>query len=66
MASMTETLRERLNEAESIRGVARATGTNHAALLRFARGDSHLRLDMADRLAAYWNLELRPVRRSRK
>jgi hypothetical protein len=49
---MTELLREAITEAESIRGVARATGLDHASLLRFMAGGS-LRLDLADKLAAH-------------
>lgn len=37
----------------------RATGVTRASILRFLRGDQSLRLDKADRLAAYLGLELR-------
>ena len=33
--------------------------------MRFVRGSQSLRLDMADRLAAYFGLELRPKRKGR-
>jgi plasmid maintenance system antidote protein VapI len=35
------------------------TGVTRASIMRFVRGDQSLRLDMADRLAAYFDLELR-------
>lgn len=56
---MTELLRECLENAPSIRAVAGATGLKHPSLIRFARGDQSLRLDLADRLAAYFELEIR-------
>ena len=54
--TMTELLREALHEADSIRGVAKATGLQHASLIRFLDGRQSIRLDMADRLAKYFNL----------
>jgi len=53
--TMTELLRECLADAESIRAIAKATGLDHAALLRFMRGTS-LRLDKADILAQHFGL----------
>jgi plasmid maintenance system antidote protein VapI len=35
------------------------TGVKRASIMRFVRGDQSLRLDMADPLAAYFDLELR-------
>ena len=37
---------------------------NLESLIRFARGDQSLRLDIADRLAAYFGLELQPTKAS--
>lgn len=54
---MTVLLREALAEAESIRGVAKATGLDHASLLRFLSGERSLRLDLADKLAAHFGIE---------
>lgn len=56
---MTELLRQALKDAPSIRGVARETGLHHPALIRFARGDQSLRLDLADRLAEHFGIESR-------
>jgi plasmid maintenance system antidote protein VapI len=41
----------------------RATGVKRASIMRFLRGETSLRLDKADRLAAYFGLELRPWRK---
>ena len=54
--SLTDLLRKALAEADSMRAVARACGLNHAALLRFARGDQSMRLEAADKLAAYFGI----------
>ncbi len=43
--------------------IERATGVTRASIMRFMRGERSLRLDMADRLAAYFGLELRPKRK---
>jgi hypothetical protein len=43
----------------------RETGLKRASMVRFARGSQSIRLDMADRLAAYFGLELRPKRKGR-
>ncbi len=39
--------------------IERATGVRRASVMRFMRGERTLRLDMADKLAAYFRLELR-------
>ena len=36
----------------------RETGVQRGSIMRFVRGDQFLRLDMADRLAVYFSLEL--------
>ncbi len=66
--TITEVLREALAERkESLRAIERATGVPHPSLIRFLRGELRLRLDMADRLAAYFGVEVRrPKRRVRK
>jgi plasmid maintenance system antidote protein VapI len=42
--------------------IEQETGVQRASLSRFVRGTNSLRLDMADRLAAYFGLELAPVK----
>jgi hypothetical protein len=63
-ASASELLREALLRAGSIRAVARDSGLQHASLIRFLRGQS-LRLDLAERLLDYFELEVRPKRPKR-
>lgn len=63
---MTQLLQTALNQAESVRAVAKATGLNHAALVRFKNGQQSLRLDLADKLAVYFEIECRRVKRRRK
>lgn len=43
----------------SYNALQKATGVTRASMMRFVRGDQSLRLDVADRLAAYFDLELR-------
>jgi hypothetical protein len=43
----------------------RETGVTRASIMRFVRGSQSLRLDMADRLAGRFGLELRPKRKGR-
>jgi plasmid maintenance system antidote protein VapI len=47
------------------KALERDTGVTRASIMRFVRGSQSLRLDMADRLAAYFGLELRPKRKGR-
>jgi plasmid maintenance system antidote protein VapI len=62
--TLTELLRQSLAEAESLRGVARATGLKHPSLLKFLRGEQSLRLDLADKLAEHFGIEShRPKKR---
>ncbi len=41
------------------KALERETGVTRASIMRFVRGSQSLRLDMADRLAEYFGLELR-------
>jgi len=43
----------------------RETGVTRASIRRFVNGERTLRLDMADRLAGFFGLELRPKRKGR-
>jgi hypothetical protein len=61
---MTEILRDALNQAladQSLRAVARGAGVPQPSLTRFLHGSS-LRLDVAEKVAAFLGLELRPRR----
>ncbi|MEX2113198.1 MAG: hypothetical protein WD845_08440 [Pirellulales bacterium] len=46
--------------------IATETCINRASLIRFARGDTSLRLDVADKLAAYFGLELQAKHRRKR
>jgi len=63
--TMTKLLREALGEAESLYSVAQSTGVQKASLIRFLRADQSLRLDMADKLAAYFGIESHRPKRKR-
>ena len=47
------------------KALERETGVARASVMRFVRGSQSLRLDMADRLAARFGLELRTKRKGR-
>jgi hypothetical protein len=58
--TLTEVLRERVRRAPvTMLELARLTGVQRSSLIRFRDEESSLRLDMADRLAAHFGLELR-------
>jgi plasmid maintenance system antidote protein VapI len=48
-----------------LKRLERETGVTRASIMRFVRGAQSLRLDMADRLVAYFGLELRLKRKGR-
>jgi plasmid maintenance system antidote protein VapI len=55
---MTELLRQAIaGSGESFIGLERATGVLRQSIMKFARGEQSLRLDLADRLAAYFGIE---------
>jgi plasmid maintenance system antidote protein VapI len=65
--TMTEVIRRAvLDCGRPLQQVAEAAGIERASLSRFVRGQRTLRLDMADRLAAYFGLELKQTRRPRR
>ena len=63
--TMSDVLRKALNDAieagETFRSIERETGIVRQSLMPFARGEQSLRLDIADRLATYFGLELKPA-----
>jgi plasmid maintenance system antidote protein VapI len=48
----------------SLQRLSELTGVERASLSRFVRGERTLRLDMAERLAEYFGLELKPREKS--
>ena len=70
MSKPKETMSDVLKRAITESGLAhiaieRATGVKRASIMRFMRGEQSLRLDLADRLAAFFGLELRSKRKGR-
>jgi plasmid maintenance system antidote protein VapI len=47
------------------KALERETSVTRASIMRFVRGSQSLRLDMADRIAAHFGLELRAKRKGR-
>jgi plasmid maintenance system antidote protein VapI len=59
-APISDRLRQTIVESGvSYNALQRETGVARASIMRFVRGSQSLRLDMADRLAEYFGLELR-------
>jgi transcriptional regulator with XRE-family HTH domain len=64
--SITETLRQAILQGElNFRELERETGVKRQSLMKFSRGEQSLRLDMADKLAEFFGLELTAAIRSR-
>ena len=58
-ATIAETLRQAIVESgPNFRRLERETGVKRQSLMKFVRGEQSLRLDMADRLATYFDLQL--------
>ncbi|MDA0589751.1 MAG: hypothetical protein O2820_13950 [Planctomycetota bacterium] len=68
--TMSETLRKSVmndfENGESFRAIERDSGVLRQSLMKFVRGETSLRLDVADKLAAYYGLELRPAEQSKQ
>jgi plasmid maintenance system antidote protein VapI len=64
--TMTDVLKKAIAESgQSLIGIQRETGVNRISLIRFMRGETSIRLDVADKLAVYFGLELRAKRKGR-
>lgn len=62
--TITEALRRAVADSdESLYSICKATGLNEDALSRFMRGQTSMRLDLADKLAGYFEIECRRTRR---
>lgn len=58
--SITDALRDAINDsAIPSKTLARETGIPHPSIIRFRRGDQTIHLDAADKIAAYFGLELK-------
>ena len=57
--SITDALRDAINNSEmTYRALEEETGVIRQSLMKFSRGETSLRLDMADKLAEFFGLEL--------
>jgi len=57
--TLTEALRAAISECElSFKSLERETGIVRQSLMKFARGEQSLRLDMADKLAKFFQIEV--------
>ena len=57
--TLTEALRDAINESElSFATLERETGVLRQSLMPFAKGEQSLRLDVADRLMRFFELEI--------
>lgn len=68
MDAMTKDIEQQLKDAITASGlplnaVATLSDTKHASLWRFMRGECHLRLDMAARVAKLFKMELTPPKK---
>lgn len=60
---MAETLRKAIEDSgETVAAVSRGAGIAQPVLHRFVTGERDLTLRTAEKLAAYFKLELRPAR----
>jgi plasmid maintenance system antidote protein VapI len=64
MAAEPSSISDRLRQAivrsgMSFKALERATGVQRASIMRFVRGTQSLRLDKADKLAAYFGFALK-------
>jgi plasmid maintenance system antidote protein VapI len=63
---MTEGLKQAIRDSRmALIAIERATGVKRASITRFMRGDQSLRLDLADKLAEYFGLEVKPKRKGK-
>lgn len=64
---MTESLKRAIRDSGmGFRELERETGVVRQSLMRFMSGRGSLRVDVADKLAVYFDLELRPARRQKR
>lgn len=64
--SMTELLRAVIADSGMAHiAIERATGVKRASIMRFMRGEQSLRLDLADKLAAFFGVEVHRKRKGR-
>ena len=66
-APITDLLRETIIASKlPLLTLQEETGVKRASIMRFIRGEQSLRLDIADKLAAYFGLALQPIKAKKK
>ncbi len=61
MTTITQSLRDAITDSGvTVYRVAKDSGIHFTAVSRFYKGERSLMIDSADKLAAYFGLELRP------
>lgn len=66
-APITDLLRETIIASKTpLLTLEQETGVKRASIARFIRGKNSLRLDIADKLAAYFGLALQPIKAKKK
>jgi plasmid maintenance system antidote protein VapI len=64
---ITEALKNTIEASGmSIKALQRETGVTRQSIMHFMRGTRTLRLDIADKLASYFGLDLQPAKPKRK
>jgi plasmid maintenance system antidote protein VapI len=64
ISNLTSALRKAVADTDdNFYELERQTGVKRQSLMKFVRGEQSLRLDMADRLAKYFGLELKERKR---
>ncbi len=64
---ITDALRKAINDSGiASKALARETGVKRPSIVRFRRGEQSLRLDLADRIATYFGLELTPTKQTKR
>ncbi len=59
--SMSEVLKRAIEESgASLNAIERETGVQRASIIRFLRGETSLRLDIADKLAEHFGVTVVP------
>ena len=69
-ATITDLLRRTILDAiesgqTTYLGLERDAGVTRASIMRFAKSRTSIRLDMADRLAAHFGIEVQPTRKKK-
>ncbi|MBM3996754.1 MAG: helix-turn-helix domain-containing protein [Planctomycetes bacterium] len=64
---ITDLLRQTIIESGmTMKAIERETGVQRLSIVRFIRGEQSIRLDVADKLAAYFGLALQPIKAKKK